>query len=120
MTKKNFKPILLKDAIGAYLLQDQKQQVVIWRNFGRIPNIKKGIKMPCVKKGQGLLNFPFILAMLFIAIVLLYAFSGLFGGLFSMVLGASYSGMIKYLLIFGIPFMLIFGLVLWFFSAMRG
>ena len=38
--KYNFKPLLLEDQIGAYLLKNDKKKVIIWRNFGKIPRSK--------------------------------------------------------------------------------
>ena len=51
--KMNFKPIFLEDSIGAFLIK-KKKRVVIWRNFGRIPNL--GFN----KKGQSFLTGPLV------------------------------------------------------------
>jgi len=40
--KMDFKPILVEDAIGAYMVRKRKKKkLVIWRNFGRIPKFKE-------------------------------------------------------------------------------
>jgi len=41
--KYNFKPLLLKDQIGAYLIKNEPdKKLIIWRNFGRPPKFRGG------------------------------------------------------------------------------
>ena len=39
--KMDFKPVLMEDAIGAYMLKKRKnKRLVIWRNFGKAPKFR--------------------------------------------------------------------------------
>lgn len=45
MVKYDFKPMMMKDVIGAYLIKNEPdKKLIIWRNFGRIPKFRGGEK----------------------------------------------------------------------------
>jgi hypothetical protein len=106
--------MLLEDSIGAFFIK-KKKRVVIWRNFGRIPNL--GFN----KKGQSFLTMPLVVVFLGFFILTLYAFKGPIIEVMNFYVNMSnVPPFSKFLLVFGLPFVMLIGTVIWFFTSMRG
>jgi hypothetical protein len=113
MGKKDLKPVLLKDCIGAHLILKEGQFVPIWRNFGKMPKFKK--------KGAGLIEFYLnIIIVLIMIIVIVGVFPAWVGFLDTMFTTGTFSPIVRYILVFGAPFLVFVSVVYFSIMLFRG